>query len=249
MIKLNDKIKSIVVIKKDKTTVNKVGVSNSYTNYYEEIELDDEHHFQIIPRKSEERDCVYIGGESGAGKSYYCMLYVMEYKKLFPKNELYIISYLDRDDTLDKIPGIHRLNAFSEEFLKEIDDIELTEFKNSLVIFDDIDSIPEAKRKKKIYGLLNRFLRLGRHEFITVIMCSHELFNRDETKTLLNESSSITWFPKCITSMKLERLLKNYFGFDKVQIEKIKSIKNSRYITILKGWPKVVISEHLMYYI
>jgi hypothetical protein len=57
---------------------------------------------------------------------------------------------LDEDETLDAYKEIIRLNAFQEEFLDTCMDMDLkAEFSNSLVIFDDIDSVVNKKPKRR----------------------------------------------------------------------------------------------------
>ena len=225
-----------------------VSVDNSDSNGVKGFELNDEYYYQLVPRKGKERDVLFVSGESGSGKSYFCKNYILEYKKLFPKNPLYLISYLDDDETLDSIPGLQRLEVFTPEFMSEIDDISIDEFKDALVIFDDVDSIPEKKTKIKLYGLLNKFLRLGRHSNTTILFAGHEVMAGNETKTILNESSHIVYFPITIGDGKLERLLKVYLGLGKDQIQRIRDIKDSRSICIIKGYPKVIVSEHKMFH-
>ena len=85
--------------------------NNSINNYacdYNEI-------IQQIPDKETERSILYITGPSGSGKSFYTKNYILEYKKIFPKNNIYIFSSLENDETLDKIPKIKRIK-FTEIF-------------------------------------------------------------------------------------------------------------------------------------
>jgi hypothetical protein len=213
------------------------------------IELEESHHFQLAPRplKEKERSVLFVAGESGAGKSYYIRDYAKYYNKMFPKNPIYLISYLKYDETLDSYDKIKRINAFTAEFLDDCMSIELSEFKDSLIIFDDIDSIHNIHVKRKIYGFLAKLLRLGRHENISVAYLGHELYASFELKSILNESHSITWFPKFLNHKKSTYLLEQYFGLSKSQIQRIQSIKNSRSLTYIKGSDKIVITEREMF--
>lgn len=176
-------------------------------------ELEDGFKFCLAPRpvQEKERTTLFIAGESGAGRSHF-----KRYKAMFPKNQIYLISYLDEDETLDAYKEIIRINAFQTEFLDECLDLDIkVEFGNSLVIFDDIDSIVNKKTKEKIYGLLNKMLRTGRHFGTSVAYVGHELYASPELKSILNESMTITFFPRFLSYKKLKYLLERTNGEDK----------------------------------
>jgi len=209
------------------------------------VELEDGYKFCIAPRpvKEKEHSTMFIAGESGAGKSFFVREYAKRYKAMFSKNSIFLISYLDEDETLDAYKEIVRLNAFTEEFLDECMEFNLkAEFNNSLVIFDDIDSIVNKKTKEKIYGLLNKMLRVGRHFNLSVAYLGHELYASPELKGILNESMSITFFPRFLSYKKLKYLLEVYFGLSKEQIERIRSIRD-RSVTYIKGSDKIILSD------
>jgi Cdc6-like AAA superfamily ATPase len=98
--------------------------------------------------KEKERMILFVAGETGAGKSYYVREYAKRYHKMFPDNPIYLISYLDEDETLDAYEEIIRIPAFTSKFLNECLDLDLKEFRDTLVIFDDIDSVVKRNRKK-----------------------------------------------------------------------------------------------------
>ena len=85
------------------------------------IELKDGYKFGLAPRptKEKERMTLFIAGESGAGKSTYVCDFARRYKKMFPKNQIYLISYLDKDTTLDSYKEIIRLDAMQPDFLDQ----------------------------------------------------------------------------------------------------------------------------------
>ena len=210
---------------------------NSINNY----ECDYNETIQQVPDKETERSILYITGPSGSGKSYYTRNYILEYKKLFPKNNIYIFSSLDSDETLDKIPKIKRIK-FTEKFL--LFDFKIIDFTNSLIVFDDIDAETSKVRKAKIYGILNMVLNTGRHERVSVVYTSHLSCAGNETKLILSECHSVTVFVKNMGNRSLKYLMDSYFGLDKHQINYIKKI-DSRWVTLIKTYPSVLISEKL----
>ena len=102
------------------------------------------------------------------------------------------------------------------------------------------------KIKKTIYNFLYKLLRIGRHYNISVAYLGHELYASYELKQILNESQTITFFPRFLNHKKLKYLLTEYFGLNKTQIENIKNIKD-RAITYMKGNDKIILSSNTIF--
>lgn len=213
---------------------------------FKEVKLKDQPdlHFQPIPDKSVERSIRYVTGASGSGKSYYTKQYADEYKRMHPKREIYILSSIKEDKTLDKIKGLKRVKLDSQEFLTE--DVTAEDFKDALVIFDDTDCLTNKRQKLKVDAILNSVLETGRHFNVEVVYTSHLACNGRDTKRILNECKSVTIFPSGLGGKAMKYLLDNYFGLDREQIKKLKSL-NSRWVTIQKGFPMCVMSDKECY--
>jgi hypothetical protein len=212
-------------------------------NFLKELKLNSSQSFQLIPNIKNERDILYITGASGSGKSFFAKKYIDNYKKIHPKNEIYLFSSLKEDTSIDKVKNLKRIK-FSPEFLN--DEITSEDFKNSLVIFDDTDCITDKKLRAKVQGILNNVLETGRHTKTSVIYTSHTPCNGNDTKKILNEAHSITVFPHGLGGRGLKYLLEQYLGLDKAQIKKIKGLE-SRAVTVLKTYPMCVLSEKESY--
>lgn len=238
---------NIIALIKQKDS-NKTSGTLSYTNDdniigLDEIILNKNHYFQYIPNKNLERNVLFVAGESGSGKSYFIREYSKEYNKMYKNNPIYLISYLMYDETLEKYDKIERINVFDDKekkFLNDCLDMDLKEFENSFIIFDDIDSITNKKEKEIIYNFLYKLLRIGRHFNISVAYLGHELYNN--LGKILNESHCITFFPQFLNYKKMKYLLESHFGLSNNQIDKIKKI-NSRSITYIKGCKKVILTD------
>jgi Cdc6-like AAA superfamily ATPase len=200
--------------------------------------------FQLIPNPKTERQIIYITGASGSGKSFFTQLYGNEYKRVYPKRDVYLFSSLDDDSSIDKIKGIRRINIKTPEFLT--DNITAEDFKESLVIFDDTDCLTNKPIKLKVNSILNSLLETGRHFNASVIFTSHLPCAGNDTKRILNESHIITFFPHSLGGRSLKYLLDNYLGLDKQQIKKVKGLE-SRWVSVIKSYPQVVISEKEVY--
>ena len=200
-------------------------------------------HFQPIPDKKIERSITYITGASGSGKSYYTRMYVDEYKRLYPKREVYLISSLSDDSSIDKIKGLNRMKM-NEKFLET--EISAKDFKNCCVIFDDTDCLTDKRYRIKVAEVLNSLLETGRHFNCEVIYTSHLATDGHATKRILNECKSVVIFPSGLGGRSIKYLLDNYFGLDRDQIKRIKKL-NSRWVCINKGFPMSVVSDKEAY--
>ena len=195
--------------------------------------------FQPIPNPETERQILYITGSSGSGKSFFTRKYCNEFAKLFPRRNIYLFSSIADDDSIDAIKGLNRIKL-TPAFLEE--NWEIEDFRDSLVIFDDTDCITDKKTRNKVNGILNMILETGRHTNTYCIYTSHLACAGNDTKRILNEAHSITFFPATAGGRTLKYLLESYMGLDKEQIQKVKRLP-SRWITVCKSYPKCILSE------
>jgi DNA helicase HerA-like ATPase len=206
------------------------GFSNYQTNKNETL--------QLVPNNKTERQCIYICGQSGSGKSYFTSNYVKQYKKMYPKRDIFVISSISEDSSIDSLKP-KRINVLHEDFLTE--EFTSEDFKDSLVIFDDVDVFPN-KIKKKVMAIVNNILQIGRHSNVSVCFTTHNPTNGAETKILLSEAHVITVFPRTTGNRALKYLLDSYLGLDQKQINRIKKM-NSRAVSIIRGYPMVILSD------
>lgn len=187
------------------------------------------------------RDCLYICGASGSGKTTYISKYLNNYKKIFKNPKIYLFSKLSSDETLDQYKPIRvDLNKF------KYDDDTLKRLHDSLLIFDDIDSIGDKKIKDKIYNFINEVLYNGRHHNISIIITNHLCTDYKKTRPILNECKSVTFFCKSGANRQINYLLKSYLGLDKNDIERIMKLR-SRWVTVFKCYPMTVLCEKGIY--
>ena len=197
--------------------------------------------FSHIPNTDLERDILYITGPSGSGKSWYANTYIKNYKKTYPKNNIYMFSPVVEDESISS--DIKRVKLDDRMVT---DPLKIGELAESLVIFDDIDVIKDKKLREAIYGLLNEVLEVGRHIKVSCIITNHLPTNGKETRRMLNEAHAITYFPAAGSKVQLNRLLEQYIGMDKKDIKKAKQ-SGSRWVTVFKNYPQFVMTENEMY--
>ena len=213
-------------------------------SYKKHIHIDDGI-IQILPliMVKDQTDRIMISGASGSGKSTFIRLYADQYHKLFPNNKVLLFSRLSEDKALDSANYIKRIKV-DENFLKL--QYEPKDFKDSLNIFDDIDTFDNKYVCEAVKKLRDDLLETGRHNNAYVIGVSHQLLNYKSTKILLNESNKVVFFPASGGLYQVIRMMKNYFGLMPDQINMIKKI-NSHWICLSRMHPTLVIGERDIY--
>lgn len=191
--------------------------------------------FSYIPDPKRDRDTIFICGSAGSGKSYWTAGYIKEYIKIFPTNEIYLISECAEDKVLDDIPEIKRMK-FTDILENPID---FNDFENCCVIFDDTDALTN-KLGKEVFSLRDKLLKNARKKRVSVISTNHTCTGT-ELKAVLNESDVIVFFLRNY-NRALKYLLENYIGINKHQILKLKHNK-SRWTAYMKSFPNVIIQE------
>lgn len=207
---------------------------------FKEINLQNGEKFEIVPTaEPNKRDIFYICGASGSGKSYIAGEIAKNYKKLFPKNEIYLISKLTQDETLDSltIGKPKRINI--ESILDDPPNIE--EFRECLVIFDDYDSLT-GKLSAAIHTLINDIATMGRHTHTHMILCSHFFSNYSKTRLILNEATHYVLYPQASAFSSLKNMLMHYLGMEMKDIKDLKKLK-SRWVCFHKNFPQYQLSE------
>lgn len=228
--KLNNKIVSV-------NTDNDLKKKIKYP--FNSLNIEEEAKFQHIPNKKANREVLYCAGPSGSGKSTYTKNYIKQLLKNNKKLDVFLFSPFKEDPSLDDIKP-QRIKI--DESLVD-NPIKPEDLANSVVIFDDIDSIKNKEIRKAIYELLNQCLEIGRHFDIHVIQTNHILCANNDTKRILNEAHHITFFPHSGSISTLGRLCEAYGGIDKEQLKKIRKTE-SRWATIHKNYPTVISTEH-----
>jgi hypothetical protein len=204
------------------------------------IELPDDSSFAPIPDiDPKKRQVWYVAGQSGSGKSYFARGIAEHYKKLFPEREVYLISKLEYDETLDKMK-IGKPKRISIQSL--VDDYpSIEEFKDCLIIFDDWDTLD-----KPFYGAVHKLIEdlaiQGRHTRTSMLILSHYLTNYSKTRLILGEAQYLVLYPLATSQKALKYVCEHYGGLDKEDMCGLK--KRGRWVLIHKNYPSYIISAH-----
>ena len=241
---LNKEGKSIAVIDGGKFNKKVLSIetnadhNKNITKEFSKLSIELTAKFQQIPDNTLTRSVGYIVGASGSGKSTYVCNYLKQYKKVFKENQIYCFSALDEDESID---GLDIKRILIDESLIE-DPIEIEDFKDSIIIFDDIDVL-NPKLKKPVWEILNKALQIGRHHNISVLVTMHLPTNKHETKIILTESQWVVYFPHSGGGRGTKYLLTEYLGLDTKSIQRIKRLK-TRWCCIFKNYPQFCLTEH-----
>jgi hypothetical protein len=198
---------------------------------------DDDSSFVLLPSSDpEKREVFYIAGASGSGKSHIAKGLGECYKKLFPDREVYLISKLEEDATLDSMrPKPKRIKI--QSLIDDYPDLE--EFNECMVIFDDYDTFT-GDAEKVVHKLIDDIATMGRHHKTTMLCLSHYLTNYKKTRLLLNEATHIVVYPQATSHHALGYLLKTHVGMNGDDIHELK--KMGRWVCVYKHYPQWLIS-------
>lgn len=262
----NKKVKSpkfaVVDIIKDAKVDNR----KIYGNY---VEVDPEvGEFQVIPKKVNlktktdmRRDILYMTGPSGSGKTTAAAKFAKEYHVMYPDNKICFISTINDNKDIIKLdpifinirdPYLIEQNWFGPDKLRLIDnpdaaDIDQTsQFQDTLVIYDDLESISDKELAKSIRELQDQILNIGRHFRVSCVICKHLACEYNKTRQILLESDFITIFPRKSTPKNLVYLLNKHLGFDNKTINMIIN-SDSPSVCISSKYPHAIIETNSVY--
>lgn len=198
--------------------------------------------FQPIPSPDpKKRQIWYICGASGAGKSWFAKGIAENYKKLYPDREIYLVSKLNEDETLDNMKGGKpkriKVQSLVDDYPENLED-----FRESLIIFDDFDTF-DKPYNVAVQKFIDDVASMGRHTVTSMLCISHLITNFSKTRLILNESHFYVVYPNGCSAKGMNLLLGTYAGLDKSEIDKIRKM-DSRWACIFKNYPPYMITEH-----
>lgn len=207
--------------------------------------------------------CCLLIGEHGSGKTTLCSKLAKIWRKQNKRSggSIVLIS-TQNDECMNKLNPI-RINCthpdkVAENFLNEETIVRFvnpetdeSEFKNCLLIVDDLEGIQanSDKEKKKILGsiynnIIHPCLYTGRHHNCSIILIRHNLnLSKPEERAILNEADFLGLFPFKSAPQRIRYLLERYCCLPKNYVDSVMRL-NSRYILHHNRYPSVTIAEH-----
>lgn len=226
--------------------------------------------FTILPTKYEpkenigcrddpdgKRDVYYLTGGSGCGKTYQSSRYSQNYKKMYPNNNIILISHQPPTEKSDPMSLQHldciffdlRNPKVCESNFVGPNKLTIQELADSLVIFDDYENIRDKAVYKGVFELILDILFTGRHYRCSTMLIRHTRTSVTETTQILTETPWICLFPGGITAESIEYFSNRYCGISKAQMREILRYchkNNERYMYCHCNYPIMVITDHSM---
>jgi len=193
---------------------------------------------EVIPMQESSRIGVF--GPSGVGKSTWISGFFKKYLEYYKDNKIYIFSPKLDDPAFKKIKQVQYVKL-DDSLIK--DPLDVSEFKDSICLFDDIESITDKRLNNAVRVFRDQCYEVGRAPHnITTIAVHHVILANDRTKIILNESDEVVVFPKS-NFAAISNLCKRYYGFTKDQLEYLRDVP-SRWACIKRSFPTTIISEN-----
>ena len=183
------------------------------------------------------REIWLVTGPSGSGKSWWIRAYAHNYKKLYPKNGVYLVSSLQHDDTLDALDFLRRIDVAK---LLSNPPKDVGTWADSLVIIDDVEGL-DPKQAEAVQRVQDMIASEGRHRSVSLIRASHLSTDYRRTRLLLQEVHGVVLFPQAGAHSQYTYLLNKYGGLDKKSVSTLLSTP-TRWIAVHHTAPRYIMT-------
>ena len=197
----------------------------------------------------------YATGPQRCGKTYTATEIATLYHEFNPRSQIVLISPVNDNKNLKKL-GVKVLNCVDPEkayanFVDPDTKVQSSMFKNSLVIFDDLEAIQCNKDLKNVYehilSLMNSFLTTGRHQNTSCIIIRHKTCDHNHSTTPLLESKWFHFYPGG-PDRDIRYTLKHYCGYNAKQISDFIALGDTnRRVSTFNHRPQSVVAENVAY--
>ena len=198
---------------------------------------------QLVPVEADKRFVQFIGGRSGAGKSYASAGLIKVFQKLHPGSPVFGVCKTKlKDDAVYAPLGIKQLpvSVFYAATGK-LDIKALFGDGGCLVLFDDWDSF-EGEEMETVLAAIKDIVNLGRKMNISIICTSHMLSDYAKTRVILREAQYLTFFPEHEQAGAMEYTCRKTLGLKADVVEEMNHL--GRWVTLHNTRPKFLLSKN-----
>jgi hypothetical protein len=185
-----------------------------------------------------QRENYFLAGPSGSGKSYVARGICDRYRDDNPEKAIVVFSRVADDPAFEDLK-LTRV-PINDDLVKSPPAIST--YKDSIVIFDDVDTIQKKPQLETVMKIRDDILETGRHLNITVITTSHLLLNYKKTRSSLNEATVVCFYPQFGSKLHIKRYLKEHAGIEPAAARKVINLP-SRWVMHCKAVPQCFIHE------
>jgi hypothetical protein len=155
---------------------------------------------------------------------------------------VYLISSLGKDDTLDEVKEIKRIDL---DKLVANPPKDVKTWTNALVIVDDVEGL-EAAKGAVVQRVQDMIASEGRHSGTTLIRASHLSTDYKRTRLLLQEAHALVLFPQAGAHSQYTYLLTKYGGMDKKVVANLLATP-TRWLMVHHTAPRYVMTSNCIY--
>ena len=188
---------------------------------------------------------VGVFGSSGSGKSYSVAQLLLRDPALQSYDMVYLLGSVGADDVSYeplKKEMYEKYKYMNTSDLTE-SDFDIRKYANAAIIFDDIDSEPNVRLRKKIQLFRDRCLQTARHYSIRIINTAHLFNSYRETAKIRNSARWLFIFPGSIPHTLVQILVKS-FNYKQVAAMEMVNIckRDGRLCVIHKNAPTFLLT-------
>jgi predicted AAA+ superfamily ATPase len=195
-------------------------------------------------RDNQQNDVILITGPKGVGKTQLVKTLAYLYHNNFPSNR--VIIFCGIKGLYNDLPYAINVDLDevaeeeSEKFKSDFSGVpDTSEFKNSLVIFDDTERHSNPKIERMLYQLSNVLAQNGRNFNVCLLVVLHQLNKGLQSSTLLREADGIVIFPKAFNFNTFNTMI-NHFGLDKLLAKNLFNHKDEHFLFIHVTIPQYI---------
>jgi Cdc6-like AAA superfamily ATPase len=200
--------------------------------------------------ENKHNDLIIITSRKGSGKTELAKYMSDVYHKNNPNNRVIVlcgIKDLYNDLPYAKVIDLKLIEE--EENNKKKNDYsgmpDVSDFKDSLVIFDDTEQYPNPKVESMLYQLCNVIAQNGRNYNTSMICILHQINKGKHSSTLIREADTIIIFPRSFDQNTFNTLV-NHYGISKDEVLRLYSYRDEWFILIHITQPSYIFYSNSM---